>query len=37
MRDINVGAFEKCFGSIQDIDCQNVTRQPYNCSSKVKI
>ncbi len=37
MMDINVGAFEECFGSIQDVDCKNVTRQPYNRSSKVKI
>jgi hypothetical protein len=34
--DINVGAFEASHGTKQDFNCENVTRQPFNCLSKVE-
>ncbi len=34
--DKHVGAFEMNDGNIQDIDCEDVTRQCFNCSSKVQ-
>jgi hypothetical protein len=34
--DINVGALETCPSKIQDISCQNVTRQHFSCSIKVE-
>jgi hypothetical protein len=34
--DINVGAFEANNVKIYDFDCENVTTQPFDYSSKVE-
>jgi hypothetical protein len=35
--DKHVGAFETCDGKIQNINCQDATRQCFCCSSKVEF